>query len=313
MSKEIKTILLTGSGGMVGKNILNYYKAQQYNFLSPKREELDLLNQASLDSYLKCNKVDLVIHAAGLVGGIKVNIENPVKFLMENSYIGLNLISSCLKNNVGKILNLASSCIYPKNAKNPLCEDMILKGELEATNEGYALAKILSVKACEYISKTSQDFFYKTIIPCNLYGKYDKFDLDNSHMVPAVIAKLHNAKMNNVDKVEIWGDGKAKREFMYAEDLADFIFHAIENFDLLPQNMNIGTGVDYTIDEYYYMIAKVVDYRGIFVHNTLKPVGMERKLVDISQVANFSWKYKTGLEEGLEKTYKYYLDKICKV
>lgn len=307
---SIKTILLTGSNGMVGKNILEFYKAKDYIFISPAKHELNLLDKAAIDCFLAVNKVDLVIHAAGSVGGIKANIENSVKFLIENSYMGLNLITSCRENGITKVINLASSCMYPRNVKSLLKEEMILQGELEPTNEGYALAKILSTKACEYISKTCQNLFYKTIIPCNLYGKYDKFDLDNAHMIPAVIAKMHYAKINNIKEVEIWGDGKARREFMYAGDLADFIFYAIENFDALPQNINVGIGEDYTIDEYYSIVAKIVGYAGSLTYDFSKPVGMQRKLMDITRINNLSWRHKISLEDGIKRTYEYYLSKF---
>ena len=197
--------------------------------------------------------------------------------------------------------------MYPRDAVNPLAEELILKGELEPTNEGYALAKVASTRLCEYICKEDTQLIYKTVIPCNLYGEYDKFDPNHSHMIPAVIRKLDDAVKAEVDEIDIWGDGEARREFMYAEDLADFIFYAIEGFSDMPQNINVGLGTDYTINEYYQTIAKVVGFKGKFKHDLDKPVGMKQKLIDDTKLANFGWSYKTSLEMGIKKTFQYYL------
>lgn len=303
----MKTILLTGSNGMVGKNILEYEKSKNYLFLTPSHKDLDLLNKNSIDRYLKEHKVDMVIHAAGVVGGISANIAEPTKFLVHNAYIGLNLISTCFENNIKMLLNLASSCMYPKNAPNPLKEEMILQGELEPTNEGYALAKILATRLCEYITKTNENFSYKTAIPCNLYGKYDKFEITKAHMIPAVIAKIHQAKMGNQKNVEIWGDGKTRREFMFAGDLADFVFYCLENFDKMPQNLNVGLGYDLSINEYYECISKVLGFSGTFIHDLSKPAGMKQKVVDNTKLKEFGWEPKISLEAGILETYEYFI------
>ncbi len=217
-------IFLTGGNGMVGKNILHFSKANNYEFLHPTSKELDLKNYGAVSDYIKLHKPDFIIHAAGFVGGIQANIANPVKFLTENLEIGKNIILAAKENNVKHFMNLSSSCMYPRNAKNPLSEELILQGELEPTNEGYALAKIITTRLCEYIHKEDNTFLYKTVIPCNLYGKYDKFSPEHSHMVPAVIKKIYEAKVSNQNQIDIWGDGLSRREFMYVEDLADFIF-----------------------------------------------------------------------------------------
>jgi GDP-L-fucose synthase len=306
-------VLITGAGGMVGRNIAKYLKKNtSFNILIPSKEELNLLNEYQVKTYLKKEKPDLIIHAAGVVGGIQANINNPVKFLVENSLIGINLINISYKLGIKKLLNIASSCMYPKFANNLLKEEYILDGKLEPTNEGYALAKITAAKLCEYIVKENKNFLYKTIIPCNLYGKYDKFDLEYSHMIPAVIMKIHNAKKNNEKEVVIWGDGSARREFMYVEDLADFVLYAVSNFKFMPQNVNVGLGIDYSIKEYYQVIADVIGYKGKFVYDLSKPVGMKQKLVDISKLEKFGWSYKTSLKEGIKKTYDYYLQRITK-
>jgi len=184
------------------------------------------------------------------------------------------------------------------------------KGELEPTNEGYAIAKITSTRLCEYINKEDSDFLYKTVIPCNLYGKYDKFDPKHSHMLPAVIQKIDEAKKNNQKTLDIWGDGTARREFMYAEDLADFVYYALDNFDEMPQNINVGLGHDYTINEYYEAISKVIGYQGDFLHDLSKPIGMKQKLIDDTKLKEFGWKHKTSLNEGIEKIYEYYLKEV---
>jgi GDP-L-fucose synthase len=303
-------VLITGAGGMVGRNIAEYLKKHtSFNILIPSKEELNLLNEYQVKTYLKKEKPDLIIHAAGVVGGIQANINNPVKFLVENSLIGINLINTSYKLGIKKLLNIASSCMYPKFANNPLKEEYILDGKLEPTNEGYALAKITAAKLCEYIVKENKNFLYKTIIPCNLYGKYDKFDLEYSHMIPAVIMKIHNAKKNNEKEVVIWGDGSARREFMYVEDLADFVLYAVSNFKFMPQNVNVGLGIDYSIKEYYQVIADVIGYKGKFVYDLSKPVGMKQKLVDISKLEKFGWSYKTSLRDGIQKTYEYFLER----
>lgn len=301
-------LLITGSTGMVGQNILEHPNASNYEVLAPRRSELDLLDISSLKNYLEINQPDIIVHAAGVVGGIQANIAEPVKFLVDNMNMGLNVLTAAKFTGIKKLLNLSSSCMYPKDAPNPLSEDLILKGELEPTNEGYALAKVASTRLCEYIHAEDERFLYKTVIPCNLYGRHDKFDPENSHMIPAVISKLFDAKKSNQSTVGIWGDGQARREFMYAGDLADFIFYAICNFEHLPQNINVGLGKDYSINDYYVEIAKIVGFEGRFVHDLTKPVGMRQKLIDDSRLKVFGWKSTTSLESGLMQTFEFFKD-----
>ncbi len=307
-----KIILLTGGSGMVGSNIINHNFSQNYKILSPTSSDLNLLNYKDLEDYIKFNKPELVIHAAGIVGGIKANINYPVKFLVDNMQMGLNILMASKTQKVKKFINFSSSCMYPKNARNPLLEDSILKGELESTNEGYALSKITSTRLCEYISREDSSFLYKTVIPCNLYGKYDDFSYENSHMIPGVIKKIHDAKNKNLEFVNIWGDGLARREFMYAADIADFIYYAVENFNKMPQNINVGLGLDYSIIEYYKIIADVIGYKGKFNHDMTKPTGMNRKLIDDKRLNEFGWSHQTSLETGIKETYKYFLDEVKK-
>ena len=299
-------ILLTGSHGMVGRNIIEHPLASKYEILSPTSKELDLLDVGGVQDYISTNKPDMVIHAAGIVGGIQKNISQPVKFLVDNMYMGLNILTTSRDFGVKKFMNLSSSCVYPKNADSPLSEDLILKGELESTNEGYALAKVASTRLCEYINREDKSYLYKTAISCNLYGKYDKFDSEYSHIIPAVIKKIDSAKRNNEEFVDIWGDGLARREFMYVADFASFIYYATDNFEKMPQNINVGLGHDYTINEYYQKIADIVGYQGGFTHDLSRPVGMRQKLVDNTKLENFGWQYQTTLEKGIQETYDYF-------
>jgi len=295
---------------MVGRNILENNKVQNYIFLAPSKSELNLLDINSVEKYIESNKPDIIIHCAGLVGGIQANISNPVKFLTENFDIGKNVLISANKYKVPRVLNLASSCIYPKDMSGHLTEQMILTGPLEPTNEGYALAKISILKLCEYINRENKNLNFKTIIPCNLYGRWDKFSDHNSHMLPAVIKKIHKAKVENIKDVEIWGTGQAKREFMYCSDLVDFIFYALENWTKIPELVNVGLGEDYTINEYYSKVAHVIGYEGEFKHDLTKPEGMKRKVLDISSLRDLNWKAKTDLENGIRNTYSFYLERM---
>jgi len=303
-------ILITGSRGMVGSNIIEHSSASKHEILSPTSKELDLLDVRSVQNYININKPDMVIHAAGIVGGIQANMAQPVKFLVDNMQMGLNILTISKACGVKRFINLSSSCMYPRDAKNPLSEELILKGELEPTNEGYALAKVASTRLCEYINREDESYLYKTVIPCNLYGKHDKFDPEHSHMIPAVIRKIDDAKRQNKASIDIWGDGLARREFMYAADFADFVYYAIDHFKTMPQNINVGLGHDYSINEYYQKIADVAGYQGSFTHDLSRPTGMQQKLIDDTKLKEFGWQYQTSLEQGIEKTYDYFLKEI---
>ena len=299
-------ILLTGGTGMVGQNILENNQSKDYLFFAPRRNEMDLLDIASIEKTIKEINPDLIIHTAAKVGGIMANIKDPLGFFEQNCFMGLNLIKASYENNVNKLLNFGSSCMYPFEAENPLNEKDILNGYLEPTNEGYALSKIISYKYCKYLNSI-EGFSYKTIVPCNLYGKYDDFDLKSSHLIPAIIKKIHDAKVNNKKEVEIWGDGKARREFMSASELSDFVFYALKNFQKLPEVLNVGTGKDHTVEDYYFEVAKVIGYKGNFIYDLSKPKGMKQKKVDINSLKKFGWSSKLNLNEGIIEAYDFFL------
>ena len=300
-------ILITGGSGMVGKNLVHFFnKNTRHELFYPTSSDLNLLDNIAVKNYFKLKKPDAIIHCAGLVGGIQANIKSPYSFLSRNLIMGSNVIEAAISNNVEKVINLGSSCMYPKDLDREFEEEDILTGVLEPTNEGYAIAKITVAKLCEY-AKKEFNLDYKTIIPCNLYGMWDKFDPKNSHMIPAVIRKLHLAKISK-ENAEIWGDGTSRREFMYAEDLADFINHSLNNYNFLDDYTNVGLGIDYSILDYYNEISSVVGYAGNFVFDLTKPSGMKRKQCSIKKQDKMGWKPKHTLREGLTKTYKYYLE-----
>jgi GDP-L-fucose synthase len=301
------TILLTGGGGMVGRNIIDLCRERGVDVVAPRRAELDLMDYASTRRFLQKVQPDIVVHAAGRVGGIQANIREPVRFLTENWDIGRNIVLAAREAGVRRLLNLGSSCMFPRNSPEPLKEEDALSGTLEPTNEGYALAKCAIARLCSYVHREDPSLLYKTMIPCNLYGRHDKFDPAVSHLVPAVIHKLHVAKCEGHSEVEIWGDGTARREFMYSGDLADAILFAVDHFAEMPNVLNVGLGVDYSVNEYYAVAAEVVGYAGGFVHDTTKPVGMMRKLLDVSRQKAFGWQARTSLREGLRATYEFYL------
>ena len=306
------TLLLTGGSGMVGRNILEHPSASGWTILAPGSKELDLTDARATDEYLAHHKPDLVIHAAGQVGGIQANMAHPVAFLERNTAIGRNIIMAAYKAGVGQFLNLASTCMYPRAAENPLREDMILTGELEPTNEGYAIAKIMATRLCQYIRREDQSALYKTILPCNLFGRHDKFDPKHSHLLPAIIHKVHMAKEQGEETVEIWGDGEARREFMYAGDLADAVMKAAADMENLPDLMNCGLGHDHTINAYYQCVADVIGWNGTFSHDLSRPVGMKQKLCSTERQSAWGWSASKTLEEGIRATYDFYLNEATK-
>ena len=301
-------ILLTGGTGMVGRNIKEHKIARRHLLLSPSRNELDLTKKEQIRGYLNSTYPDCIIHSAGLVGGIHANIANPSKFLLENIEIGCNLIAEAANMGIKNFINLGSSCMYPKNASNPLKEDYLLGGSLEPTNEGYALAKIAAQRLCDYLRIEDKSLNYITLMPCNLYGKYDNYNPERSHLIASIIVKLHNAKLNNEHTVEVWGDGTVRREFMYVQDFADAVWHLLPLIKTLPNIINVGTGIDYSILDYYTKAAETIGFDGKFEFNLNKPIGMKQKLLNVKKISDLGWIPKHDLYSGLEKTYFNYLN-----
>lgn len=295
---------------MVGRNIQNHPSASEHAWLTPGSAVLNLLDYATVKQYFEVHRPDAVIHAAGRVGGIQANMREPVRFLVDNLDMGRNVLMAAAETGVARLINFGSTCMYPKDQQGALAEGDVLTGMLEPTNEGYALAKITVARLADYLGRENPQLQYKTVIPCNLYGPYDKFDPRWSHMIPAVIHKLHEAKQQGLDSVEIWGSGQARREFLYAGDLADAVMRALTNFESLPSMINIGLGHDYTVNQYYEIAAKVVGYQGGFHHDLSKPTGMQRKLSDTRRAVEWGWQPGHTLEQGLAKTYQYYLNQL---
>jgi GDP-L-fucose synthase len=302
------SILITGGTGMLGRNLKDAAVSQGLEIFTPSRSEMNLASSDSVRNWLKQHRPDVIIHCAGHVGGIHANMADPLGFLTHNLDMGVNLVQIAHELNLPRLLNIGSSCMYPRNAINPLREEAILTGQLEPTNEGYALAKIVTAKLCEYIAAQSAQFCYRTVIPCNLYGRYDHFEAERSHLVPAVIRKVHAACVSGAPSIELWGDGTARREFMYAEDAAKMILACAQKMETLPQYMNLGLGHDHSVLEYYEAAAAVIGWSGGFDFDLTKPTGMKQKLVDISRQQEFGLQAVTSLADGMQKTYQYFLD-----
>lgn len=306
MDKQTK-IFIAGHRGMVGSAIQRTLVQKGYtNLLTATSSELDLRNQQAVQTFFSSEKPEVVIDAAARVGGILANNDYPYQFLMENMQIQNNLIDASLQSDVSKFIFLGSSCIYPKLAPQPLKEDYLLTDSLEPTNEWYAIAKITGVKACQAIRKQfGKD--YVSLMPTNLYGTYDNFDLNTSHVLPAMIRKFHEAKENGHVPVMLWGSGTPMREFLYVDDLAEAVVFALDN--VLPEYLyNVGTGEDLTIKQLAETIQAVVGHQGDIVWDSNKPDGTPRKLMDISKMHALGWRHQVELHEGIEKTYAWFLE-----
>ena len=302
-------IYIAGHRGMVGSAIWRALIAKGYtNLIGATSTELDLRNQQAVRDYIAAVKPDVIIDAAARVGGILANNNYPYQFIMENMQIQNNLIDSALQSGVEKFIFLGSSCIYPRLAPQPLKEDYLLTGDLEPTNEWYAIAKITGVKACQAIRKQfSKD--YVSLMPTNLYGTYDNFDLNTSHVLPAMMRKFHEATANNNAPVTLWGSGTPLREFLFVDDMAEAVVFALEN--TLPDYLyNIGTGVDLTIKELAETIQKITGHRGEIIWDATKPDGTPRKLMDISKMHELGWKHKVDLEAGIQMTYDWFVENV---
>jgi GDP-L-fucose synthase len=309
MSLYNKKIYIAGHKGMVGSAIWRQLESLGYTQLVGKNSsELDLRSQTSVETFFKAEKPEIVIDAAARVGGILANNNYPYQFLMENLQIQNNLIDTAHRNDVEQFVFLGSSCIYPKLASQPLKEESLLTASLEPTNEWYAIAKIAGVKACEAIRKQFDKNFV-SLMPTNLYGSHDNFDLQTSHVLPAMMRKFHEAKLNGNSTVTLWGSGTPMREFLHVNDLAKAVVFALEN-KLEEHLYNVGTGIDLTIKELASIIQHVVGHTGEIIWDTTKPDGTPRKLMDVSKMNRAGWKAEIDLEEGISKTYKWFLENI---
>lgn len=308
MNKK-KKIYIAGHHGMVGSAVWRALEAKGYtNLIGVSRSELDLSNQQLVSDFYRKEKPDVVINAAAKVGGILANNNYPYDFLMQNMQIQNNLINGALNSGVDKFIFLGSSCIYPKFASQPLREEYLLTDSLEPTNEWYAVAKISGVKACQAIrNQYGKD--YVSLMPTNLYGYFDNFDLNSSHVLPAMLRKFHKAKVNGNSAVKLWGSGTPMREFLFVDDLADAVVFALEN-KLSEYIYNIGTGRDITIKELAKTIQNVVGHEGEIIWDESKPNGTPRKLLDVSKMKELGWCYSTELTEGIKKTYQWFLENI---
>ena len=310
--KQTTKIYIAGHRGMVGSAVWRALESKGYsNLIGKTSAELDLRNQQTVTDFYKKEQPEVVIDAAAKVGGILANNDFPYQFLMENMLIQNNLIDGAHKAGVNKFIFLGSSCIYPKFAPQPLKEEYLLTDSLEPTNEWYAIAKITGVKACQAIRKQyNKD--YISLMPTNMYGYFDNFDLQSSHVLPAMLRKFHEAKINKHSDVTLWGSGTPMREFLFVEDLAEAVVYALENN--LPEHFyNIGTGKDITIKELAETIQKVTGHQGKIVWDANKPDGTPRKLLDVSKMKEIGWEYSTELEDGIKRTYQWFLGNIDKI
>ena len=309
MEKDSK-IFVAGHRGLVGSAIKKELEENGYkNLLTRTHKELDLTDSSSVKDFFKLEKPDYVILSAAKVGGIHGNNTYPVEFFTENMKIQLNVIENSFKNNVKKLLFLGSSCIYPKNAPQPMKEEYLLSSTLEKTNEMYALAKISGLKLCaSYNREYGTD--YISVMPCNLYGLNDNYDKENAHVLPMLIRRFHEAKEDGLKEVVVWGTGTPLREFMYAGDLAKAVVYLMENKSAkeIGEFINVGTGKEVTILELAQLIKKVVGYEGRLVFDKTKPDGTMRKLMDVSRINSLGWKAETELEEGIEIVYRDFLN-----
>ena len=306
ISKNSK-IYIAGHKGMVGSAVWRALENKGYtNLLGKTRNELDLRNQQAVNDFFKQENPEVVIDAAAKVGGILANNDFPYQFLMENMQIQNNLIDGAYKTGVEKFIFLGSSCIYPKFASQPLKEEYLLTDSLEPTNEWYAIAKITGVKSCQAIRKQyNKD--YVSLMPTNLYGYFDNFDLKSSHVLPAMLRKFHEAKINNHSDVNLWGSGTPMREFLFVDDMAEAVVYTLEN--KLPEYLyNVGSGQDITIKELAETIQKITGHQGNIIWDASKPDGTPRKLMDVSKMKELGWEYSTELEDGIKKTYKWFLE-----
>ena len=311
MDKNSK-IYIAGHKGLVGSAITRLLEKQGYkNLILKTRQELDLFNQQAVTNFFKKEKPEYVFLAAAKVGGIMANNNYPADFIYENLMIQTNIIHSAYLNKVKKLLFLGSSCIYPKLSPQPIKEEYLLSSDLEPTNKAYSMAKIAGIITCQSYDRQHGTNFI-SVMPTNIYGQNDNFDLKNAHALPALIRKFHEAKLKNEKKVMVWGSGKPKREFLHTDDLAEACFFLMKNYNSF-EIINAGTGEDITIIDLAEKIKKNVGYEGKIAWDKTKPDGTPRKLLDVSKINKIGWKSKIGLEDGIKMTYEWYLNNINKI
>tara|TARA_B100001027_G_C16253323_1_gene325578 strand:- start:715 stop:1665 length:951 start_codon:yes stop_codon:yes gene_type:complete len=310
-------IYVAGHTGLVGSAIIRQLESLGYNNLLTRRhKDLDLTNQADVKKFFINEKPDVVILAAATVGGIFANNTYPADFIYKNLMIEANVINASYENNVRQLLFLGSTCIYPKLADQPMREDSLLTGPLEPTNEPYALAKIAGIKLCESFNR-QYGTDYRSVMPTNLYGINDNFHAENSHVIPSLMRRFHDAKINNLSEVIVWGTGSAMRDFLYVDDMANACIFILEldksTYDLntkpMTSHINIGTGIDISIKEMAETMRIVIGFDGKISFDSSKPDGALKKLTDVSCLMNMGWKYTVDIKDGLEKTYKWYMNK----
>ena len=308
LTKEDK-IYVAGHRGLVGSAIVRSLKRSGYTkIIGRTHAELDLTNQAAVQAFFEAERPDVVVLAAAKVGGINANQTMPAEFAYENMQIQCNVIKCCHDYKVKKLLFLGSTCIYPKMAPQPIPEDALLTGPLEVTNEAYAIAKISGLEMCKFFKMQYGDDFI-SCMPTNLYGPYDNYDLSNSHVMPAMIRKFHEAKVNNAPSVELWGTGSPLREFLYSDDMADACVYLLENYSGL-QHVNIGTGKEVTIKELAETVQAIVGYEGKIIWNSDMPDGTPRKLTNVDKLHSIGWTHKVELAEGVKLAYDWFKDNV---
>ncbi|WP_341420745.1 GDP-L-fucose synthase [Clostridium magnum] len=304
MDKESK-VYVAGHNGMVGSAIVRRLEIDGYkNIIFKSSKELDLRRQLEAENFFQAEKPEYVFLAAAKVGGIHANNSYPADFIYDNLMIEANIIRSAFENKTKKLLFLGSSCIYPRMAEQPIKEEYLLGGYLEKTNEAYALAKISGLKMCEYYNAQYGTNFISAM-PTNLYGPNDNYDLNNSHVLPALIRKFHEAKVSNLEEVVMWGTGTPRREFLHVDDLADACIYLMLNYEG-NETVNVGVGEDISIKDLAIMVADIVGFKGTIKHDLTKPDGTPRKLLDVSKIGKIGWKAKIGLTDGIKMTYEDY-------